>query len=126
ATVTRLSDRTDASGRASYHVRVVVDNIGFLPTYVSKKALEKKVCRDLVAEIELPAGATLKTGKVRTEVGQLEGGAYEHISPYGWASDPTDHRAKIEWVVEASPGANLKVTLKHERAGTLRTELRLE
>jgi murein tripeptide amidase MpaA len=115
-----------ALGDGAYLVQMVVDNTGWLPTYVTKKALERKAVRALVAEIELPAGATLAAGKSRMELGQLEGRAYKSVAPYGWAADPTQERAKIEWVVRAPAGSVVKLTARHERAGTLRAELTLE
>lgn len=112
-------------GQETYLVRLVLDNTGWLPTYVSKKALERKVVRAVVVELELPEGATLESGKTRLELDQLEGRAYKPVSPYGWASDATAERAKTEWVVRAAPGSLLKITARHERAGTVRTELAL-
>src|SRR5512140_1959207 len=45
-------------GEDAYRIRFVVQNTGWLPTYVSKKAQEKKITRGVVCEIELPKGAT--------------------------------------------------------------------
>ena len=118
AKATPLSD-------GAYLVQLVVDNVGWLPTYVTKKALEKKVVRAVVVEIELPEGATLKSGKARQEVGQLEGKAYKGVSPYGWSADATTERAKVEWIVTAQAGTVVKLTARHERAGTVRTEITL-
>ena len=39
--------------------------------------------------------------------------------------DPTDDRAKAEWVVHAAAGATIRVTARHARAGTVRAELTL-
>jgi len=118
ATATKLGD-------GAYLVQMVIDNVGWLPTYVTKKALEKKAVRALVVEIELPEGATLKSGKARQEAGQLEGKAYKGVSPYGWSADPTTERAKIEWIVTADAGTTVKLTARHERAGVVRAELTL-
>jgi hypothetical protein len=110
-------------GEGAYRVRLVVDNIGWLPTYVTKKALERKVVRPVIAEIELPEGAELATGMPREEIGQLEGRAYKGASGFGWPADPTEERAKVEWVVRGKPGDMIKVTARHERAGTVRAEV---
>ncbi len=109
----------------SYLLRVVVDNAGWLPTYISKKALEKKAVRGVVAEIELPGGAVLETGKKRVELGQLEGRAYKAVAPYGWTADTTQERVKIEWVVRGVPGSVVNVAVRHERAGIVRCEVTL-
>jgi hypothetical protein len=110
-------------GDNSYRVRVVLENTGWLPSYVTKKALEKKVVRDLVCEIELPDGATLETGKKREELGQLEGRAYKRA--FMSADDATDDRVKVAWVVHAPEGGTVKVVARHQRAGTVRTEIEL-
>lgn len=112
-------------GDGTYRIRMVVHNTGWLPTYVTKRAMERKVVRGVVAEINLPEGATLETGKQREEIGQLEGRAYTPSAPIEWVQDTTEDRAKVEWIVRASPGTVVKLTARHERAGVVRTELTL-
>jgi len=109
-------------GDALYKVRLVVQNTGWLPTYITKKALEKKLVRGVIAEIELPDGATLHTGKPREELGQLEGRAYKPSAISVWNADPTDDRAKVEWIVHAPQGGTVRLTARHERAGVVRVE----
>jgi len=109
-------------GDALYKVRLVVQNTGWLPTYITKKALEKKLVRGVIAEIELPDGATLQLGKPREELGQLEGRAYKPSAASVWNTDPTDDRAKVEWVVHAPQGGTVRLTARHERAGVVRVE----
>jgi murein tripeptide amidase MpaA len=115
--------RVTPLGEGAYHVRVVVQNSGWLPTYVTKKALEKKVVRGVVCEIALPDGAELETGKPREELGQLEGRAYKPHFP--GADDATEDRAKVEWVVRSPAGDTVTVTARHERAGLVVAELTL-
>lgn len=109
-------------GDALYKVRLVVQNTGWLPTYITKKALEKKLARGVIAEIELPEGATLQLGKPREELGQLEGRAYKPSAASVWNTDTTDDRAKVEWVVHAPQGGTVRLTARHERAGVVRVE----
>jgi murein tripeptide amidase MpaA len=109
-------------GDALYKVRLVVQNTGWLPTYITKKALEKKLVRGVIAEIELPDGATLQLGKPREELGQLEGRAYKPSAASVWNTDTTDDRAKVEWVVHASQGGTVRLVARHERAGVVRVE----
>jgi murein tripeptide amidase MpaA len=109
-------------GDALYKVRLVVQNTGWLPTYITKKALEKKLVRGVIAEIELPDGATLQLGKPREELEQLEGRAYKPSAANVWNADPTDDRAKVEWVVHAPQGGTVRLTARHERAGVVRVE----
>jgi murein tripeptide amidase MpaA len=111
-------------GEETFHVQMVVHNVGWLPTYVTKKALEKKLVRGVICEIELPEGATLETGKVREELGQLEGRAYKPAVPD--SEDATDDRVKVEWTVRAPQGGTVKLTARHERAGLVTTQVRLD
>jgi len=112
-------------GQGVYRVRLVVQNTGWLPSYVTKKALSDKVVRGVVSEIELPEGASLKNGQTREELGQLEGRAYKPSAPTRWAGDTTDERAKVEWIVHAPHGGTVNLVAKHERAGVVKTSLDL-
>jgi murein tripeptide amidase MpaA len=115
-----------ALGGETYHVRLVVHNTGWLPTYVTKKALEKQVVRAVVCEITLPEGASLKSGKVREEIGQLEGRAYTSAALTVWGnSSATSDRAKCEWVIHAPGGGRVEIVARHGRAGVVRTQVDL-
>ncbi len=110
-------------GQDTYRIRLVVHNTGWLPSYVTKKALEKKLVRGVVCEIELPAGASLETGKPREELGQLEGRAYQGAAPDD--PEPTSDRAKVEWVVRAPQRGTVKIKARHDRAGQVTAEVEL-
>lgn len=113
-------------GDGAYRVRMVLHNTGWLPSYVTKKALETKMSRPVVCEIELPAGATLESGRKREEAGHLEGRAYKGPSPTGWAAvDQSDDRLKIDWTVYTPEGGTVKLIARHDRAGTVRAEVEL-
>jgi len=117
---------SQALGDGTWRVRLVVQNTGWLPSYVSKRALERKVVRGVVAEISLPAGAGLATGKRREDIGQLEGKAYKHTGISFWPDyHVTDDRAKIEWIVRGKTGDVVEVVARHERAGTVRASVAL-
>ena len=112
--------RTDVTrlGEDTWKVRLAVQNSGYLPSYVTKRALERKTVRGTVYEIELPAGAALVSGKARVEGGQLEGRANK-VSLQAFLPNPelTGDRGQCEWTIRASPGTALEVSARHERAG---------
>jgi hypothetical protein len=112
-------------GRDVYRVRMVVENTGWLPSYVTRKAVEKKVTRGVICEIELPEGAKLQSGKLREELAQLEGRATKSAFADAWEGG-TDERLKVEWVVYAPKGGKVKLTARHERAGVVRAEAELK
>ncbi len=121
-----LKEQVRPLGDDCFQLEVVVENQGWLPTYVTKKALERKCCRDLVAELDLPEGCTLVTGQLRTEAGQLEGMAYKALSPVFKPADWSEDRVRLLWVVCAPQGGQIRLTIRHDRAGRLERTLNLK
>ena len=108
----------------THYLRAVIHNVGWLPTNVSKKALEMKVVREVEMDIELPDDANLLTGKEKTMLGQLTG--RDHKGMFApWGGDPTSERAKVEWVINAPAGSEVQLTAHHPRAGTIRRSVTL-
>ena len=118
-----LSAEAKPLGGDLYRVRLVVQNTGWLPTHVSKRALERKSVRPVIAEILLPEGAALHSGKVREEMGQLEGRVGKAASGFSPVADPTDDRAHVDWVVHAPGGGPVKLIARHPRAGVVRVKV---
>lgn len=117
--------RVTSLGADSYRVRFVIQNEGWLPTYVTKKALQKKLTRGVIAEITLPKGTSLQSGKEREELGELEGRAYKTAFA-DEAEESTNERVKVDWVVKAKKGTKVKILAKHDRAGVVREEVVLK
>jgi hypothetical protein len=120
-----LETKVTALGSDSYRIRFVIQNEGWLPTYVTKKALERKATRGVIAEIALPKGASLESGKAREEVGELEGRAYKPVFA-DEAEESTNERVKVEWVVKAKKGTKVRLLAKHDRAGVVKVEVVLK
>lgn len=110
-----------------WRVRLVLENSGWMPTNVTKKALERKAVRPVEARLELPDEATLALGLERVELGQLAGHsrARTMIAMFDGGFDPTDDRAKADWVVRAPSGTTVSVTARHARAGVARASVTL-
>jgi len=113
-------------GVDTYRVRMVLQNEGWLPTFVTKKALEKKIVRGVIAEIQLPRGASLASGQEREELGELNGRAYKTAMAFDETSESTTDRVKVEWVVKAKKGGKVRLIAKHDRAGVVRAEVVLK
>jgi len=116
-----------ALGGDHWRVRFAVANAGYLPAYVTKRALERKIARGVVFEIHLLPGATLVSGKARVEGPQLEGHAPKTSQQAFLPNrEITADRAVVEWVVRAPVGTRLALTASADRAGTVRTEALLD
>ena len=116
-----------ALGDDAWHVRLVVENAGWLPTNVTSKAIERKVARPVEATIDLPEGATLRAGTRRIDIGHLAGrvGRTSSIGLFVNLNDLTADRAKAEWVVTAPAGTVVHVSAGTPRAGTVATDVTL-
>ena len=113
-------------GPDTWRVEVGVQNTGHLPSYVSKRALQRKQSRGLIGEIALPSGAELVSGTLRTHAGELEGRAYKHTLVSFWTDHtPTGDRAKLQWVLRAPQGGAVQVVVRHEKAGAVRASIEL-
>jgi hypothetical protein len=113
-------------GTDTWRVRLVVQNSGWLPTYVSKMALRHQLLRGVLAEVGLPDGAVLIEGKARAELGELEGWAYLHTGISFWPNKrPTADRAHVDWIVRAPAGTELRLSAWHDRAGRVSSRVTL-
>jgi murein tripeptide amidase MpaA len=116
--------RCERLGPDSYRIEVGVQNTGHLPSYVSKRALQHKQSRGLIGEITLPVGAELVSGDARTFAGELEGRAYKHSLVSFWTdTTPMGDRAKLQWVVRGPAGVQVQVVVRHDKAGTVRSQV---
>ena len=122
-----LSTDVEVLGPDTWRVRFAVANSGWLPAYVSKRALERKTARGCVFEIALPDGVSLVSGKQRVEGPQLEGHAPKaSLQAFLPNRELTGDRAVVEWVVRGARGARVGVSAVADRAGAVRVEVVLE
>ena len=116
-----------ALGPDIWRVRFAVANAGYLPSYVSKRALERKTVRGTVFNIHLPPGVTLVSGKEREMGAHLEGHAPKSSQQaFLPAREITADRAVVEWVVNGARGTRIALTATADRAGTVHTEVTLD
>lgn len=104
-------------------IRFAIDNTGWLSTYVTRVAKDKKLCRGVVGEIELSDGVKLLSGLLRQDGPQLEGRSEVSAAGFGWQLNATDNRHVFEWTVRGH--GKVKLIAKHERAGRVEMEVEL-
>jgi murein tripeptide amidase MpaA len=125
-----LRTEVRALGPDTWRIRMAVGNSGWLPAYISKRALARKVVRGVMFEIHLPEAnpaVTLVGGKERVEGPQLEGHAPKNSQiAFLPSREITADRAVAEWVVRAPKGTHLALTARADRAGVVRTEVSLD
>ncbi|WP_418317281.1 M14 family metallopeptidase [Piscinibacter sakaiensis] len=123
-----LRTEVEALGPDTWKIRFVVANAGYLPAYISKHALARKVVRGLLFEIDWadqPAVELLR-GKRREQGPHLEGHGGKHsLQAFLPSREVTADRAVCEWIVRAPAGTLLTLRARADRAGAVATELRL-
>jgi murein tripeptide amidase MpaA len=122
-----LRTEVRALGEDTWRVRFAVANSGYLPAYVSKRALERKTARGTVFEVFLPEGSSLINGRERFVGPQLEGHAPK-VSLQAFLPNPaiTADRAVAEWVVRGARGTRIGLSARADRAGAVHTEITLD
>ena len=91
---------------------VGVANVGWLPTTVTEHAAIHDLVRPIVVDLEGP-GVRVLDGQARRQLGQLSGSSSVRLGAGG-----TPDRATCSWLIAATPGTEVTVTARHQRAGT--------
>jgi murein tripeptide amidase MpaA len=118
--------QVDQVSQDRYHVTLVVENMGFLPTYTSQQGKTRQASRPVRVELELPEGVHLISGKHREEFGHLEGRSNKLDVTASFTQSQTDNRSRLEWVLQAQSGSKINVKIMSERAGTIFSQVILK
>jgi hypothetical protein len=122
-----LRSEVRALGPDTWRVRFAVANAGYLPSYNSKRAIDRKTVRGTVFNILLPEGVSLVSGKEREIGAHLEGHAPKSSQQAFLPSrEITADRAVVEWVVKGARGTRIALKATADRAGTVHTEVTLD
>jgi murein tripeptide amidase MpaA len=118
--------KVDKLGDNKFHINLVLENTGFLPSYTSQQCKSRHVARPVRVELDLPAGTRLTSGKARQEFSHLEGRSNKLDVQSNNTESPTDNRARLEWVIQAPTGTKIGIKINSERAGSLNVEAILQ
>lgn len=118
------SPEVESLGGDLYKVSAIVQNTGFLPTYVSEQGKTAGVNKPVRVSIELGNGGELVMGKAKLELGHLDGRANQYEAPSFYTGYPIASRAIAEWVIRQRGGM---VTIRAEctKAGSTSVEVDL-
>ncbi len=116
--------KVDRAANDIFRIVVILENTGFLPTYTSAKALEKKAVEGIRVKLLVPEGARLVAGEAVSDVGHIEGRSNKVETVFG--SPFGDQEKKLEWVVQVPAGTTVQLEAVGQRAGTVRAAIRLE
>ncbi len=115
-------------GDGVYRLEVVVKNRGYLPTNVTEMAKQNKMAKPVTVELELPEGAELVLGKVKEELGHLEGRVVTGGLGFYPGNASVQRDKRVEWIIKAPNAGDITVKAVSDKAGkaTKRLSLRAE
>jgi hypothetical protein len=109
----------------TYHLTLLVENTGFLPSSTSIQGKKRKAMRPVRVELEASSGVELVNGKRRIEIGYLQGRSNKLDVATVWVDYDTDNRGRAEWTLCGQPGDTITIHLLSERAGTIHRTISL-
>lgn len=126
APLLEIRDATaEALGNGHIKISAVVQNTGFLPTYVTETARKVGANKPVKISISLGEGGELVTGQLESELGHLSGRANQYGFLTWGGVFPIDSRAIATWVVRQA-GGKVTITASTAKAGTTSTTIDLD
>ncbi|MGB3305609.1 MAG: M14 family metallopeptidase [Thermomicrobiales bacterium] len=119
------STAVEPLGGDLYRVSAIVQNTGFLPTYVSEAGKATGRIKPVLATLEGGDGVKLVSGKPEQDLGHLNGRANQYGSMGSVPQYDNLSRARVEWIVSGPAGATCELTVRTSKAGTARATIAL-
>ena len=112
-------------GNHLYKVMAIISNEGFLPTYMTERALKHGTADVVQVALDLPKNAEVVMGEASQSIGHLAG-RDERTAPWSpWLRQWSDTKKKVEWLIRAPEGGDMTITAKAQRAGIQREQVQL-
>ena len=120
----RIEDLTaEQVAEDEYHVVATLKNHGYLPTYVSRKALEIRRDNPILAEVEVSGGEVIG-GAALQNAGHILG---QHTYIWRWGAGADESTLRVEWRIRSAGGGPVAVSVlaRASQAGEDRRSIRL-
>ncbi|MDX2138788.1 MAG: M14 family metallopeptidase [Chloroflexota bacterium] len=116
-----VNAEAEALGAGLYKLTAVVKNEGYLPTYMTQRAVERQTAGSII--VTLAGADEVVIGSTAQDIGHLAGRNERKATWSPWLPMWNATTRKAEWLVRAQPGASISITASAQRAGTQRTEV---
>ncbi|MBL8147927.1 MAG: peptidase M14 [Anaerolineae bacterium] len=116
------STTVEPLGGGLYKLSAVVRNEGYLPTYMTERALERETVTPVTVTLDVPEGVELVMGAAAQEIGHLAGRDERTATWSPWLHQWHSTARAAEWLVRAAEAALLTITAESRRAGVHRAE----
>lgn len=106
-------------------MRVAVVNDGYLPTFVTQRAVDNGVAKTVKAHLSLGDAMDLVMGKATADLGHLAGRAERRSTWSPWMRQWSRTSGEAEWLVRAPNGGQVRVQVVSEKGGASRATVQL-
>jgi hypothetical protein len=113
----------ESLGDGLYKVTATVANTGFLPTFMTERALAHGTAKSVI--VQLGGADEILIGQQTTDIGHLAGRDERTSTWSPWLRQWSATKHKLEWLVRASGGGTLTITAGAERGGVQSVEVSL-
>ncbi|MEL6270431.1 MAG: M14 family metallopeptidase [Chloroflexota bacterium] len=117
------SVETESLGADLYKVSAIVANTGFLPTFMTERALAHDTAKPV--QVNIAADGEILMGRKSTSIGHLAGRDERTSTWSPWLRQWSDTKKKLEWLVRAPEGGSVTVTANAQRGGVHHAEVTL-
>lgn len=121
APLLRITDcAAEALGGNLYKVSAVVKNVGYLPTYMTQRAVERQTAGSVTVSLE---GGEVVMGEAAQDIGHLAGRDERKATWSPWMKMWSATARKVEWLIRAPAGTEISITAAAPRAGRQTAEI---
>jgi murein tripeptide amidase MpaA len=118
-----VNAEAEALGAGLYKLTAVVKNEGYLPTYMTQRAVERQTAGSII--LTLAGADEVVMGSTAQDIGHLAGRDERKATWSPWLRMWGATARKAEWLIRAQPGATIGITAVAQRAGTQRAQVTL-
>lgn len=112
-------------GADLYKVSALVANDGYLPTYMTQRALKHGTADEVAVSLDIPEDAEIIMGEAAANIGHLAG-RDERNAPWSpWLQQWSATKKRVEWLIRAPKNTAVTVTASAQRAGTKSAQVTL-
>jgi hypothetical protein len=120
-----VEERAERLSGGVYRVSALMQNTGFLPTWLSEAGKASRQVKDIEVSIELDGEAELLSDRADLKFGQLDGRASCHESFSFFPRYGNETRKRVSWLVRGAPGAVVSLLAESTKAGVARARVTL-
>jgi hypothetical protein len=117
--------RAEQVDHGVYRVSALVQNTGFLPTWLSEAGKSAKQIKETSVTISCSDGVELLSDRDELKIGQIDGRASSHESFSFFPRYGNGTRKRVSWIVKGDPGAVISLEAESTKAGIARAEVTL-